>query len=101
MLHPRYHLLSDITALLEIDAVQAMHIGRVRERIAIHEVQTAARRAGGDAGCLVEAAVAELGANEVGDLLPDLLRDENWPGERLSARIGRRRGWSDGELPVR
>ena len=45
MLHPRHHLLADITALVEIDAVQAVHVGFVRKRVAIHEVEAAARHA--------------------------------------------------------
>ena len=49
MLHPRHHLLADVTALVEIDAVQAVHVGFVRKRVAIDEVEPAARHAGGDA----------------------------------------------------
>ena len=88
MLHPRHHLLADIAALVEIDAVQAIHIGLVREGIAIHEVEPAARRAAGDAVRLVGGAVDEFGADQAGDLLRQLLRRENAPAERRISRIG-------------
>jgi len=41
--------LSDVAALVEIDAVQAVHVGFVRKRVAIDEIEAAARNAGRDA----------------------------------------------------
>ena len=67
MLHPRHHLLADIAALVEIDAVQAVHVGLVRERVAIHEIEPAARHAGLDAMRFVSLAVDEVGADDAGD----------------------------------
>jgi hypothetical protein len=57
MLHPRHHLLTDITALVEIDAVQPIHIGFMRKCVAIDEVQPAARNAQCDAMGVVGRAV--------------------------------------------
>ena len=65
MLHPRHDLLADIAALVEIDAVQPVHVGLVRERVAIHEVEAAARHAERDAMRLIGGAVDEVGADEM------------------------------------
>ena len=83
MLHPRHHFLADIAALVEIDAVQAVHVGFVRKRVAIHEVEAAARHARGDAMRVVGGAVDQLGADQVGDFLRQLLRE---PGSASRAR---------------
>ncbi len=88
MLHPRHHLLSDVTALVEIDAVQAVHVGFVRKRIAIHEVEAAARNAGGDAMGVIGCAIDQIRADQIGDFLCELLGDKNPPAERGVARFG-------------
>ncbi len=88
MLHPRHHFLADVTALVEIDAVQAVHVGLVRKRVAIHEVEPAARHAGGDAMRFIGGAVDQIRADQVGDLLREFLRHQNPPAERGVARIG-------------
>ena len=89
MLHPRHHFLSDIAALVEIDAVQAVHVGLVRKRVAVHEIEPAARHAGGDAMRLIGVTVDEVGADQIGDLLLQLFGHENAPAERLVPRIGK------------
>src|SRR3954452_1887513 len=82
MLHPGHHLLADITPLFEIDAVQMIHVGLMRKRIAVHEVEPTARNAGGDAVRLVSSVVHQLRTDQVGDFLRELLRCENPPAER-------------------
>src|SRR6266576_4482253 len=88
MLHSRDHLLSDVAALLEIDAVQAVHVGFVRKRIAIDKVESAPRNAGSDAVSLIGSAVDQLGANQIGGLLRERLGHKNTPAEDGVARIG-------------
>ena len=73
MLHPRHHFLADIAALVEIDAVQAVHVGFVRKRVAIDEVEAAARNARGNAMRVIGRAVDQLGADQIGDLLREFL----------------------------
>src|SRR6185503_15801741 len=53
MLDPRYDLLADITAFLEVDTVELIHVGLVREGVVVLEIQPAARRAERDAMRLV------------------------------------------------
>src|SRR5262249_52392699 len=49
MLDSRHNLLPDIAALVEIDAVELIHIGFMRKRIAIHKIKAAARNTERDA----------------------------------------------------
>src|SRR6187455_3448691 len=49
MLHARHHLLADVAALVEIHALKLIHVGLVREGVAIDEVNPAARHALRDA----------------------------------------------------
>ena len=49
MLDARHHLLADIAALVEIDAGELVHVGFVREGVAIGEIHAAARHAERDA----------------------------------------------------
>ena len=100
MLHPRHHLLADVTALVEIDAVQAVHVGFVRKRVAIHEVEPAARHARGDAMGVVGGAVDQLRADQVGDLLLELFGHQNPPAERRVARIGEGQIGLDGRIAI-
>src|SRR6476646_4307689 len=88
MLHSRNHLLSDVAALLENDAMQAVHVGFVGKRIAIDEVQPAARNAGGDAMSLIGSAVEQLRADQVGGFLRECLGHKNTPAKGWVARIG-------------
>src|SRR5204863_5179596 len=90
MLHPRHHFLPDIAALVEIDAVQPVHIGLMRERIAIHEVEPAARHAGRDTMRFVGSFVDEISADYIGYRLLQFLRHMNAPAERLVAWIPER-----------
>jgi hypothetical protein len=45
MFHARHHLLADIAALGEIDAVKLVHVGLVEKRVAIAEIPAAAGHA--------------------------------------------------------
>ena len=53
MLHARDDLLADIAALVEIDPVEKIEIGVVREGVRIGEIEAALGRADGDAQALV------------------------------------------------
>ena len=77
VLHPRHHLLADIAALVEIDPVQAVHVGLVRERIAVHEVEAAAGNAAGDPMRIIGGAVDQFRADQAGDLLREFLVGQN------------------------
>jgi hypothetical protein len=59
--------------------VQVIHIGLVREGVAIHEVEPAARHAGGDPVRLIGAGVDEIGADQIGELLLEVFRDQDAP----------------------
>ena len=65
MLHARHDLLADVAALVEIDAAELVHVGLVREGVAVDEVDAAARHAERDAVRLVVGGVdqrrAEIG----------------------------------------
>ena len=100
MLHPRHHLLSDVTALVEIDAVQAVHIGLVRKRVAIHEVEAAARHAHGDAMRVIGGAVDQLGADQVGDFLCEFRWNKDPPAQRCLRGIGERQIGLHGGIAV-
>src|SRR5258708_38747771 len=63
MLHSRNHLLSDVSALVEIDAEQAVHVGFVWKRIVIRKAKSAARNARRDAMGGVGRAVDEICPN--------------------------------------
>ena len=45
MLDPRHHFLADIATFLEIDAAELIHVGFMRKRIAVSEIEAAARDA--------------------------------------------------------
>ena len=53
MLDARDHLLPDEAALVEVDASELVHVGLVREGVAVHEIEAAARNAERDAVRLV------------------------------------------------
>ena len=95
MLHPRHHLLPDIAALVEIDAVQPVHVGLVRKRIAIHEVDAAARRAAGDAMGVIGRAIDQVGADQVCGLRREIRRDQDAPAEfrRADRQTSGRASW--------
>ena len=65
MLHARHHLLADVAALVEIDAAELVHVGLVREGVAVDEIEPAARHAERDAVRLVGGCIHQLGA-EIG-----------------------------------
>jgi len=60
----RDHLLADEAALVEVDAAKLVHVGLVREGIAIDEVEAAARYAECDPMRLVGGRVEQLRADE-------------------------------------
>src|SRR5262249_53761405 len=62
VLDARDHLLSDETALVEVDAPQLVHVALMRKSIAVSEVEAAARHPERDAMGLVGRRVDELGA---------------------------------------
>ncbi len=88
MLDARDHLLAHIAALGEVDAVQLVHVGFVREGVAIAEVEPAARDAERDAVRLVGLRLDQRGA-EVGRRLLGKMRRQHHPRtEGGQARIG-------------
>ena len=98
MLHARDDLLADIAALVEIDAGEAVHVGLVRKRIAVHEIEPAARHAERDAMGLVVGGIDQLGADQVGQLLLEIFGDQDASAERslrgsAKARSGCAASW--------
>jgi hypothetical protein len=88
MLHPRHHLLADIAALVEIDAVKPVHVGFVRKGIAIAEVEAAAGNAQRDAVGLVGRTVDHLRSDQVSGFLRQLFGEEYAKAKPGIARIG-------------
>src|SRR5215475_9108481 len=62
MLHARYDFLAHIAALLEVDAAELVHVGLVREGLAVNEIKAAAWDSKRDTVRLVGARVDERGA---------------------------------------
>ena len=89
MLHARHHLLADIAALVEIDAGELVHVGLVREGIAVDEIEAAARHAERDAVGLVGRRLEQLGA-EIGRRLLGEMRRQHERAGRAPAGAGRR-----------
>ena len=63
MLHARNHLLADEAALGKIDPAELVHVGLVRKRIAIAEIEPAARDCERNAMRLVRGRIGQLRAN--------------------------------------
>src|SRR6202048_2418366 len=63
MLHARNHLLADEAALGKIDPTELVHVGLVRKRIAIAEIEPAARDCERSAMRLVRGRIGQLRAN--------------------------------------
>ena len=88
MLHARDHLLADIAAFGEIDAAELVHVGLVREGIAVAEIEPALRHAERDAMRLVLRGIdqrrAELGRGCGGKVR----RQHDAKTERRQPRIG-------------
>ena len=72
MFHPRDDLLSDIAALVEIDAAELIHVGFVRKHIAEAKSMPPSRHAERDAMGVIGLAVDEIGADQVGHLLLEI-----------------------------
>ena len=92
MLHARHHLLADIAALVEIDARKAVHVGLVREGVAICEVDPAPRHAAGDPMGLIVGRIDQFGVDEPGQLLLEFRRRQDAEAELVVARIGEGNG---------
>ena len=88
MLHARDHLLADIAAFGEIDAAELVHVGLVREGVAVAEIDAALRNAERDAVRLVFARVDEGGAEIGGGVGGKMRRHYHAQTERRQARIG-------------
>ena len=71
---------------------QPVHVGLVREGVAVDEIEPAARHAERDAVRLVGGAVDEVGADQLGDLLRRVFGHQDAPAERRRAAGRRRRG---------
>ena len=88
MLHPRHDFLADIAAFAEIDAAELIHVGLVRKRIAVAEIDAALRYAERNAMGVVIARRdeirAELGRRRRGKVR----RNHQAKPERRQARIG-------------
>src|SRR4029078_13736669 len=65
VLDARNDFLSDVTAFVEVDAVELVHVGFVRESVGVHEIETAPRHPERDAAGFINLTVhqscAELG----------------------------------------
>ena len=88
MLDARHHLLADEAALVEIDAAELVHVGLVRECVAVDEVRAAARHAERDAMRLVVGGIDERRAELRRRLAGDVRRDHAAQPERGQARVG-------------
>ena len=88
MLDARDHLLPDIAAFVEIDAGELVHVGLVREGVAIDEIHAAARHAERDAVRLDRLGVGEPRAEIGGCLGGQMRRQHAAHAERGQARVG-------------
>ena len=88
MLHARHHFLADEAALGEIDAGELVHVGLVREGVAIAEIEAAARHAVRDAMRLVGGGVDDLRAEIGGRLRRHVRRQHDAHAQRREPRIG-------------
>ena len=88
VLHARDHLLADEAALVEVDAAELVHVGLVRERIAVDEVEAAARHAERDAVRLVGRGIEQLGAEVGRGLGGQVRRQHAAQPQRRQPRVG-------------
>ena len=88
MLDARDHLLPDIAALPEIDAAELVHVGFMRERVAIDEIHAAARHAERDAVRVIGLGVGQRRAEVGGGLGGEFGWQDGARAERGKARIG-------------
>src|SRR3974390_1985382 len=88
MLDTGHHLLSDIAALLEIDAGKLIHVGFMWEGAAIHEIRAAARYAERDAVRVIGVGANEGSAEMGGSFRREIRRQNRARAERRKARIG-------------
>ena len=88
MLHARNHFLADIAALGEIDAAELVHVGLVREGVAVAEIDAAVRDAERDAVRFVFAGLDNRRAKLGGRLGGAMRRQHDAQPECGQARIG-------------
>src|SRR6478735_6731740 len=88
MLHAGYDLLTDIAALAEIDAVELIHVCFVRKRIAINEIEAAARNTERDTVSLVGVCADQLAAEIGGGFLGKMRRQHHPRTERRQTWVG-------------
>ena len=86
--HARDDLLADEAALVEIDAVKLIHVGLVREGIAVDEVEPAARHAERDAVRFVVRGIDQLRAEIGGGLTGKMRRQHAAQAKLRQPRIG-------------
>ena len=67
--------------------MQAIHVGFVRERVAIDEIHATARRAAGDAVRFIGIALADLRADRGCGFVDQIVRHEQPPAELRIARV--------------
>ena len=88
MLHPRHHFLADITAFGEIDAAELIHVGLMREGVAVTEISAAPRHAKRDAVRFIVARIDQYRA-ELGCRFGGTMRwHQHAKPERRQPRIG-------------
>ncbi len=88
MLDARHDFLADIAAFVEIDAGELVHVGLVREGVAIDEIHAAARHAERDAVRFVGLGLHQFGAEIGGGLRRQMRRQHHPHAERRQPRIG-------------
>src|ERR1700691_1289127 len=89
MLHARNDLLADIAALVEIDPMEKIEIGVVREGVGIREIEAALRRSDGDPETLVFVDVLQP------DRGGDRAGHDRTPAQARVARIGVKKAVDD------
>ncbi len=92
VLHARDHLLADEAALVEVDAAELVHVGLVRERIAVDEVEAAARDAERDAVRLVDRRLDQVRAEIGGGFARKMRRQHAAQPQRRKPRVARSTG---------
>jgi len=93
VLDARDHFLADVTAFVEIDAGQLVHVGFVRKGAAIVEIHAAARHAERDAVGVIGVGIGRRRAQIDGGLGVQMWRQH-------AARTERRQAWVGIRQPV-
>jgi len=85
VLHARHDLLADKAAFLEIDAMELVHVGLMRKRIPVGEIEAAGGHAERDPMRLVDGVIDQLG--------PESTRRIGGAGWRDAAQSQLRQAW--------